>query len=234
MVQGSCLCGAVAFEAAGPLRDVVACHCTQCRKTSGHFWAATSVPMERFDLTRDEGLAWFRSSPQAERGHCRRCGSTLFWKHDAEDRISIGAGAIDGPTGLTTAKHIFMDDAGDYYTGGTGVQVATLHGRCLCGGCPCPARPCGRHHRLPLPSVPQAVGPFCCLFRRGGGGAGLVRTRHNAGIRNPRRRAARVLHRLRIEPVFPLQGGGVLGRGGGDRRRHRRAADRPHLYRSKR
>ena len=135
MVQGSCLCGAVAFEAAGPLRDVVACHCTQCRKTSGHFWAATSVPMERFDLTRDEGLAWFRSSPQAERGHCRRCGSTLFWKHDAEDRISIGAGAIDGPTGLTTAKHIFMDDAGDYYTGGTGVQVATLHGRCLCGGC---------------------------------------------------------------------------------------------------
>jgi hypothetical protein len=31
MTQGSCLCGGVAFTVTGPLRPVVACHCTQCR-----------------------------------------------------------------------------------------------------------------------------------------------------------------------------------------------------------
>ena len=41
-ITGSCECGAVVFELSGKLRDVVACHCGQCRKTSGHYWAATS------------------------------------------------------------------------------------------------------------------------------------------------------------------------------------------------
>ncbi|MDB3912880.1 GFA family protein, partial [Paracoccaceae bacterium] len=43
-ITGSCECGAVVFELSGKLRDVVACHCGQCRKTSGHYWAATSGP----------------------------------------------------------------------------------------------------------------------------------------------------------------------------------------------
>ena len=38
---GSCLCGEVAYEVTGPLRPVVNCHCLQCRKTTGHFMAAT-------------------------------------------------------------------------------------------------------------------------------------------------------------------------------------------------
>jgi hypothetical protein len=37
---GGCLCGAVRYEVRGPLRPVVYCHCTQCRRTSGHFSAS--------------------------------------------------------------------------------------------------------------------------------------------------------------------------------------------------
>ena len=29
---GGCLCGAVRFTAAPPLRDVVVCHCSRCRR----------------------------------------------------------------------------------------------------------------------------------------------------------------------------------------------------------
>ncbi|HGG64526.1 MAG TPA: GFA family protein, partial [Rhodobacteraceae bacterium] len=36
MKTGGCLCGAVTYVVNGPLRDVIACHCTQCRKSSGH------------------------------------------------------------------------------------------------------------------------------------------------------------------------------------------------------
>ena len=51
MMRGSCLCGGVVFEADPPYREVVACHCTQCRKTSGHYWAAASVTHDPVSYT---------------------------------------------------------------------------------------------------------------------------------------------------------------------------------------
>lgn len=137
--SAGCHCGAVTFEVTGPLRPVIACHCTQCRKTSGHYWAASSVPAGRFRLTRDDGLAWFRSSPGAERGFCRRCGASLFWKPGGGDRISFSPGALEGPTGLGIAEHIHREDAGDYYAPDgpppeAGAAPAILRVSCLCGG----------------------------------------------------------------------------------------------------
>ena len=37
-----CLCKGVHYEVHGPLRPVVFCHCEMCRRTSGHFVAATA------------------------------------------------------------------------------------------------------------------------------------------------------------------------------------------------
>jgi hypothetical protein len=112
---GGCLCGAVRYSLTGPLRPVVACHCVQCRRTSGHFAAMTSVPLERFALVAEAGLAWYRSSPTARRGFCRLCGSNLFWRPDGEARVSVTAGSLDGATGLAIERHIFVADKGDYY-----------------------------------------------------------------------------------------------------------------------
>jgi hypothetical protein len=39
--SGSCLCKAVSYEVTGPLRNAIGCHCTQCRKMTGHYLAAT-------------------------------------------------------------------------------------------------------------------------------------------------------------------------------------------------
>ncbi|MBE9475968.1 MAG: GFA family protein [Proteobacteria bacterium] len=113
--KGSCQCGAVTYELDGPLRPSVACHCTQCRKTSGHYWSATQVPNDRFRITKDDGLKWFRSSDVARRGFCTGCGASLFWQHDGEDATSVGSGTLDGITGIETAKHIYVADKGDYY-----------------------------------------------------------------------------------------------------------------------
>ena len=113
--HGGCLCGAVRYRLKPPLRLAVACHCQQCRRTSGNYVSATSVPREKFSLTSDKGLTWYRSSAHARRGFCRECGSSLFWSADARDTISIMTGTIDGKTGLHTAAHIWVADKGDYY-----------------------------------------------------------------------------------------------------------------------
>lgn len=117
MVSGSCLCGAVRYTLEGDLRPSVACHCTQCRKTSGHYWSATQVPGDRITIEDTQGaLRWFQSSATAKRGFCSLCGASLFWQHDNDGgAISVGTGTIDGPTGLITEKHIYTADKGDYY-----------------------------------------------------------------------------------------------------------------------
>ena len=113
-MRGACLCGGVVFEATPPLREVIACHCSQCRKTSGHVWAG--VPVARAGLTiHDDGhLRWYRSSPGAERGFCAGCGASLFWRTEAADEVYLGAGTLDAPTGLRLARHIFVADKADY------------------------------------------------------------------------------------------------------------------------
>ena len=112
MTTGSCLCGAVTYRIDGPLRPVVACHCLQCRKTSGHHVAATSAPRDTIEVAG--AVTWYHSSPTARRGFCGVCGANLFWD-GAGSNLSIFAGTIDGATGLATAGHIFCADKGDYY-----------------------------------------------------------------------------------------------------------------------
>ncbi len=112
---GGCLCGGVRYTARGPMREVVACHCEQCRKSSGHFVAATRVPAEALTLEKSESLRWFRSSDEAERGFCEVCGGNLFWRRVGGDAVSIHAGTLDAPTGLRLTRHIFVADKSDYY-----------------------------------------------------------------------------------------------------------------------
>lgn len=112
MTTGSCLCGAVHFSVTGPLRPVVACHCVQCRKTSGHFVAATSALREGVEIEGE--VTWFQSSESARRGFCGVCGSSLFWDGPGVN-LSIHAGSLDLPTGLSLVGHIYCGDKGDYY-----------------------------------------------------------------------------------------------------------------------
>jgi len=113
--KGSCLCGAVRFEIDGALKAPDACHCSQCRKVSGHYWVSTDLPLERLRVTGENRVTWFRSSDKVERGFCSTCGSALFWKPLHKDMIAVGMGTIDAPTGTHIEMHIFVADKGDYY-----------------------------------------------------------------------------------------------------------------------
>jgi len=113
--KGGCLCGHVRYEVRGPLRDVVMCHCSQCRRTTGHFMAATAARRQDLTLTQQDGLTWYESSKAARRGFCGLCGSVLFWDGYGLDYISIAAGTLDLPTQLRAVQHIYVADKSDYY-----------------------------------------------------------------------------------------------------------------------
>lgn len=118
MATGRCLCGAVRYEVRGQLRDVLICHCEECRRWHGHVSASTAARKEELVLLESEGLQWIqspRSDAGARRGFCGRCGSSLFWDPPGRETVSIAAGTLDGPTGLRIASHWFVSQAADYY-----------------------------------------------------------------------------------------------------------------------
>lgn len=118
MLKGSCLCGGVRIEVEGGLElKPQACHCTQCRKQTGHYLAAVNVRRDALTVHGEDKVSWYRSSEKVRRGFCSVCGSVLFWNPEIEgyEYISVAMGLFDGPTGSRLSKHIFVGDKGDYY-----------------------------------------------------------------------------------------------------------------------
>ena len=124
VITGGCQCGGVRYAVRGKLRDVIACHCVQCRRTSGHFVAATACRRRAFTLVKSDSLKWYTAVPKFRRGFCDECGSSLFFEEEGGERISIAAGSLDEPQGLKIAAHIFVSEAGDYYEVDTSVPVS--------------------------------------------------------------------------------------------------------------
>jgi hypothetical protein len=126
MHRGACLCGAVRIEVAGELPAPDACHCSQCRRQSGHYWASTDVLRERLTVEGSENVRWYRSSEKVERGFCGTCGSVLFWAPIGKDKVAVAMGAFATPTGTRLHAHLHVADKGDYYELADGVPQ---HGR---------------------------------------------------------------------------------------------------------
>ncbi len=113
--KGSCLCGGVTFEVMGDLPAPVACHCTQCRKQSGHYWAATDVTREQLTVAGEEHVTYYSASLGIRRGFCGICGTFLFWEPLGTGKMDVAMGAFDTATETKLSKHIFVADKGDYY-----------------------------------------------------------------------------------------------------------------------
>ena len=100
---GGCLCGSVRYTVGGPLREILVCHCIECRRWAGHAWAATAARTADLEI-----------GDTADRGFCVRCGASLFWRVPGWDRVSISAGTLDEPSGLHVAAHIWVEQGADW------------------------------------------------------------------------------------------------------------------------
>jgi hypothetical protein len=113
--EGSCLCGTVRYRVDGPMREVVFCHCGQCRRQTGLYYASTNAAAKQLTVSGEDAVTWYVSSEKGRRGFCSKCGSALFWKYEGSETISIQAGTLDMPSRLEKGYHIFCADKGDFY-----------------------------------------------------------------------------------------------------------------------
>lgn len=120
-LSGECLCGDVTYQIVGPARSVINCHCSRCRRHTGHFMAATAAAVEDVEIS-GETLTWYDATDEVQYGFCGRCGSTLFWRTSRRpDRLSIAAGTLIPPTGLETIAAIYTNYASDYHSFDKGI-----------------------------------------------------------------------------------------------------------------
>lgn len=113
-LKGHCLCGGVTFTVKAKSHDVAVCHCGMCRRWAGgplFFVEAVGAPA----FTGRDNIAIYKSSEWGERGFCRTCGTSLFWKLAGEDRYTFAAGTLDDQGVLHLATEIFIEDKPDYY-----------------------------------------------------------------------------------------------------------------------
>lgn len=115
-LTGHCACGAVSFEAKGPFRDGLACHCETCRRQSGHFIVATAAEPGHVAISEQGDLGWYQATAHARRGFCRRCGSFMFWQPATESHIAIMLGCVDDPGDIRLSGHIFVGEKSGYYS----------------------------------------------------------------------------------------------------------------------
>lgn len=112
MPSGGCLCGAITYSVDGPLRDVLHCHCVNCRKVSGNFVASSGSATEDL-LIEDIGdvLRWYDLG-YARYGFCSTCGSSLFWRGaEHTDRTSIQAGSLHDASTISLIGVWFAEEA---------------------------------------------------------------------------------------------------------------------------
>ncbi|WP_374306030.1 GFA family protein [Methylocella sp.] len=112
---GACLCGGVRYETKGELSQPIACHCSQCARTSGDFAVMASCRSDDLALLASDTLSWFQSSGSVRRGFCARCGGNLFWRATPDDVVYVTAGTLDRPTGLSLREHIYVGSKSDFY-----------------------------------------------------------------------------------------------------------------------
>lgn len=119
MLEGGCLCGGVRFRVTGKLGPAVYCHCKQCQRASGSAFAANAPARTRyFELTSgDDLVSEYESSPGKYRAFCRRCGSPVYSRRDADPEIRrIRLGTLDSDPQRRPLAHFWTSSKAPWHS----------------------------------------------------------------------------------------------------------------------
>lgn len=123
-VHGKCLCGAVTISGEMETPEVQACHCVQCQT-----WTGGSpyyvVRIADAVVTGEDNIAHYHASAHGERGFCKACGTTLYWRMQGAPISSIAAGMLSHMRGLRVTHEIFVDRRADWQPPFDGASQST-------------------------------------------------------------------------------------------------------------
>jgi hypothetical protein len=112
VVQGRCLCGAVAFELRGAPERLHNCHCSRCRRARGAAHATNAMyPRERLAWLSGEADVVSFALPGAKRfgqAFCRHCGSSVPRVVPSTGYVVVPCGSLDDSPGIPVTSHIFV------------------------------------------------------------------------------------------------------------------------------
>lgn len=111
MYVGKCLCAEVKIKINGPINDIIHCHCSLCRKSSGTAYATNGF-INRADfeiVTGEDCLTTFAFKPGKNRHFCTKCGSPVFSSNDQDpSRLRIRLGILDSDIDERPISHNFV------------------------------------------------------------------------------------------------------------------------------
>jgi hypothetical protein len=111
-VQGSCLCGDVAYAITGAPLRMYYCHCSRCRRSRSAAHAANVFyPAEGFRWLRGAGQVQDYRLPEARRfgsAFCGRCGSAVPRFAVERGGVVVPAGSLDNDPGMRATAHLFV------------------------------------------------------------------------------------------------------------------------------
>ena len=112
IIQGSCLCGEVAFEIEGTPEMLMYCHCSRCRRArSAAHGANLFFKPEQFRWVRGEPLVKTFKPPDARFfavAFCEKCGSGAPRINREFKTAYVPAGALDTDPGIKPLARIFV------------------------------------------------------------------------------------------------------------------------------
>ena len=121
--RGQCICGAVTVRAE-TADGLNACHCKQCQRWTGG-GPYLSVQVHDLKIAGEEHVLAFQASAWGERGTCRICGATLYWRMQGKPVTTIAVGLLDDTSGLTVTEEIFVDYRPDWLAPFPGAAQST-------------------------------------------------------------------------------------------------------------
>ena len=112
VIQGSCLCGEVAFEIEGTPERLMYCHCSRCRRArSAAHGANLFFNPEHLRWLRGESLVKHYKDPTARFfsvAFCEKCGSGAPRANREHNVAFTPAGALDTDPGIKPLARIFV------------------------------------------------------------------------------------------------------------------------------
>ena len=117
MYKGGCLCGAVLYEITGPIRNIVYCHCSRCRKAQGSAFATNGI-VETKDfriISGESELTGYESTPGQTKYFCRHCGSPIISKSvERIHEVRVRIGTIESDITERPVAHIFVSSKANW------------------------------------------------------------------------------------------------------------------------